>query len=78
MTDSAPPIIEVRDLHFAYGKRPVLKGVNLRVPKGKVTAILGASGSGKTTLLQLVAGSLKPQRGTVEAFGKNVHTLEQE
>jgi len=78
MTDSAPPIIEVRDLHFAYGRRPVLKGVTLRVPRGKVTAILGASGSGKTTLLQLVAGSLKPQRGTVEVFGQPVHALQQE
>jgi len=78
MTDPAPPIIEVRDLHFAYGRRPVLKGVTLRVPRGKVTAILGASGSGKTTLLQLVAGSLKPQRGTVEVFGQPVHALPQQ
>jgi phospholipid/cholesterol/gamma-HCH transport system ATP-binding protein len=71
-------LIEVRDLHFAYGKRPVLRGISLAIPRGKVTAILGASGSGKTTLLQLVAGSLKPDRGTIQVFGQNVHQLDQE
>ena len=77
---SSPPdsLIEVHDLHFAYGKRPVLRGIDLSIPRGKVTAILGASGSGKTTLLQLVGGSLKPDRGSVEVFGKPVHELGQE
>lgn len=78
MSATPPSIIEVRDLYFSYGRRAVLKGVNLSVPRGKVTAILGASGSGKTTLLQLVGGSLKPQRGTVEVFGKPVNSLDQD
>ncbi|APV48697.1 ABC transporter ATP-binding protein [Betaproteobacteria bacterium GR16-43] len=75
---NSEPLIEVQDLHFGYGKRPVLKGVSLRIPRGQVTAILGASGSGKTTLLQLIAGSLKPQRGSVRVFGQDVHALSQE
>jgi phospholipid/cholesterol/gamma-HCH transport system ATP-binding protein len=71
-------LIEVRDLHFAYGKREVLKGLELDIPRGKVVAILGASGCGKTTLLQLIGGALKPARGTVTVCGENVHELDAE
>jgi len=55
-------LIEIRDLHFAYGKRPVLKGLELDIPKGKVVAILGAHRSaGQTTLLQLIGGGAGPR-----------------
>lgn len=69
-------LIEVRDLHFAYGKRVVLKGLELDIPKGKVVAILGSSGCGKTTLLQLIGGALAPARGTVKVCGHDVHELD--
>jgi len=69
-------VVEVRGLRFAYGKRPVLEGIDLDIPRGKVTAILGASGSGKTTLLQLIGGALQPAAGEVRAFGHAVHALE--
>ena len=69
-------LIEVRDLHFAYGKREVLKGLELDIPKGKVVAILGSSGCGKTTLLQLIGGALAPARGTVKVCGHDVHELD--
>ncbi len=72
------PIIQVRDLHFSYGKRSVLKGIDLEIPKGKVSAILGASGSGKTTLLQLIGGALKPTRGSVRVCGQVVNDLDPE
>lgn len=78
MENAAAPLIEVEDLHFAYGRRPVLRGIRLAIPRGKVTAILGASGSGKTTLLQLIGGSLKPARGNIKVFGKPVHELDQD
>jgi len=77
MSTSPASLIEVRDLHFSYGKRAVIRGIDLTIPPGKVTAILGASGSGKTTLLQLIVGMLRPDRGTVHVFGKPVHELEQ-
>ena len=76
---SAPEnLIEIRDLHFAYGRRAVLRGIDLDIPPGKVVAILGTSGSGKTTLLQLIGGSLKPSRGQVNVFGSRVSELTQE
>ena len=70
-------LVEVRDLHFAYGKRKILKGINLSIPKGKVVAILGASGVGKTTLLRLIGGQLRPDRGAVTIAGKVVHELDE-
>jgi phospholipid/cholesterol/gamma-HCH transport system ATP-binding protein len=78
MTKMAEPhnLVEIRDLHFAYGRRPVLRGVNLDIPRGKVVAILGTSGSGKTTLLQLMGGLLTPARGTVTVCGEDVHALD--
>jgi phospholipid/cholesterol/gamma-HCH transport system ATP-binding protein len=70
------PLVQVRGLRFAYGRRAVLKGVDLDVPRGKVSAILGTSGSGKTTLLQIMGGLLKPDAGTVRICGEDVHALD--
>ncbi len=69
-------IIEVRGLAFGYPGRPILKGIDLDIPRGKVVAILGASGSGKTTLLQLIGGALKPAAGTVRVCDQVVHDLD--
>ncbi len=69
-------LIEIRDLHFAYGKRQVLSGLELDIPRGKVVAILGTSGCGKTTLLQLIGGALRPAKGTVKVCGEDVHALD--
>jgi len=69
-------LIEIRDLHFAYGKRQVLSGLELDIPRGKVVAILGTSGCGKSTLLQLIGGALRPAKGTVKVCGEDVHALD--
>ncbi|MBK6742187.1 MAG: ABC transporter ATP-binding protein [Hydrogenophilales bacterium] len=68
-------LIEIRDLHFAYGTRAVLGGIDLDIPKGKVTAILGGSGCGKTTLLRLIGGQTRPAAGHVKLAGQVVHEL---
>lgn len=63
-------VIEIKDLHFSYNRRPVLKGINLRLEKGCFTALIGPNGGGKTTLLKLMLGLLKPDQGTVRVLGK--------
>ena len=69
-------LIEMDDVHFSYNHRQILKGLSLRMPRGKIVAILGASGCGKTTLLKLIGGQLQPARGTVKLAGQNVHALD--
>jgi len=64
--------IELRNVTFAYGKRPVLKNINLRIPRGELVAIMGGSGSGKTTLLRLISGQYRPQEGEVLVDGRDV------
>jgi iron(III) transport system ATP-binding protein len=64
--------LEVRDVRKAYGERAVLKGVDLTVPEGTLTAILGSSGSGKTTLLRIVIGFVAPDGGVVSIGGTSV------
>lgn len=76
MPQSAETLVSIKDLHFAYGERKVLNGINLNIQRGKVVAILGVSGSGKTTLLRLMGGQLKPQRGSVRVAGQVVHELD--
>ena len=68
-------LLEVSDLHFSYENNPVLKGVNLVVPRGKIVAILGVSGCGKTTLLRQMGGQLRPASGRVTFNGEVIHEL---
>ena len=58
-------MIEVKDLWKSFGTLDVLKGVNLKVEKGEIVAIVGKSGAGKTTLLQIIGTLDKPTRGEV-------------
>jgi len=57
-------MVVLRDLHFGYGDRPILEGVTLEVPCGKITALMGASGGGKTTVLRLIGGQYKAHSGS--------------
>ncbi len=68
-------LIEVNDLHFAYGPHKVLKGINLTIPRGKVIGIMGPSGCGKSTLLRHFTGQLRPAQGAVKFMGKVLHEL---
>src|SRR5512142_2853592 len=73
---AAENIVEIRNLRFSYGSRPVLRDVSLTIRRGQIAAILGTSGSGKTTLLQLMGGSLRPARGRVVVCNRNVPELD--
>ena len=65
-------LVELRDVVFGYGQRVVLDGVSLAVPRGKVTALMGASGGGKTTVLRLIGGQQRAQSGQVLFDGRDV------
>lgn len=71
-SSSAPPLVQLRNVTFGYGERVVLRDVSLTVPRGKVTALMGASGGGKTTVLRLIGGQARAQQGQVLFDGQDV------
>jgi phospholipid/cholesterol/gamma-HCH transport system ATP-binding protein len=71
-------VVNIDNVDFAYGKRAILKGISLTVPKGKVVAIMGGSGCGKTTLLRLIGGQIKASSGRVNVNGLDVATLDRD
>jgi len=75
---SSQALVEIRDVNFSYDSRPILKGINMTLPKGKVIAIMGGSGCGKTTLLRLIGGALKPDKGYVKVDGQEIQALSQQ
>ena len=70
-----PNLVEIRDLQFGYNDRPLLSGLTMNFPRGKVVAVMGGSGSGKTTVLRLIGGQLRAQSGSVQVNGEEVGTL---
>ena len=72
MSAEPPPVVELRDVHLAFGETKVLGGVNLCVTERARLTVLGQSGSGKSTLLRLVLGILRPTAGTVFFKGRDV------
>lgn len=69
-------IVEIDGLSFAYDKRPILHGINMRIPKGKVVAIMGSSGCGKTTLLRVIGGAVRPTAGVARVLGRDTSALD--
>ena len=72
-TDTTDSLVRVRSLRFAFGPKVIYDGIDLDIVRGKITAILGPSGTGKTTLLRLIGGQWRPNAGTIEFDGINVH-----
>jgi phospholipid/cholesterol/gamma-HCH transport system ATP-binding protein len=68
-------VVEVRDVHYALGGRPIFAGLDLTVRRGRITAVMGPSGTGKTTLLKLITAQAGADRGQVLVFGQDVATL---
>lgn len=75
-TSSQGPLVELRDIRFGYGERVILDGISLTVPRGKVTALMGASGGGKTTVMRLIGGQYRAQSGSLTFDGQEVATLD--
>ena len=59
-------------------RRPVLRGIDMTIPRGKVVAIMGGSGCGKTTILRLIGGQLQPQAGRVLVAGQSVPDMDRD
>jgi phospholipid/cholesterol/gamma-HCH transport system ATP-binding protein len=68
-------VIDVRDVHYAVGSRPIFEGLDIQVRKGKITAIMGPSGTGKTTLLRLITSQSHAQQGQVLVWGSDVKAM---
>ena len=75
MHQQADNLVEVRGMTFSRGDRLIFEDINLTVPRGKVTAIMGPSGIGKTTLLRLIGGQLVPDSGEIWFDGDNIPAL---
>jgi phospholipid/cholesterol/gamma-HCH transport system ATP-binding protein len=71
-------LVECRNLCFGYGQRRILDDVSFTIPRGKVTALMGASGGGKTTTLRLIGGQVKPQSGQLLFDGQDVGAMKQD
>lgn len=73
---SDQPMVELQQVCFGYGERQVLRNVSLKVPRGKLVAIMGGSGCGKTTILRLIGGQLRPSSGSLVVDGQSVPQLD--
>ncbi len=71
----APSVVSIRGLERSFGDNHVLRGVDLDIPERKVTVVIGGSGSGKSVLIKHITGLLRPDRGHVSVFGKDLQTL---
>jgi phospholipid/cholesterol/gamma-HCH transport system ATP-binding protein len=81
VSPTCPTEIAVRLTGVSFGydpKRPVLRGIDLAIPRGRLVAIMGGSGCGKTTILRLIGGQLRAQAGTISVAGEDVAALDRE
>lgn len=68
-------LVEIRDLHYSREDRVIFSGINIDIPKGKITAIMGPSGTGKTTVLKLLSKQLYPTRGSIKVEGEEITAM---
>ena len=75
-SDSTTPVISIRNLSKSFNKKDfILNDLNLNIPKGKITIIIGFSGTGKSVLLKLIFRLIKPSSGKIEVFSKDIWNL---
>lgn len=66
------PFISVRGLEKAFGRKPILRGIDLDIRKGETMVVLGGSGEGKSVMLRHLNGLLRPDRGEVVVDGEHL------
>src|SRR5262245_66013135 len=69
----AEPLLRLAGLHTHIGQYHILQGVDLAVPQGELTVLLGRNGAGKTTTLRTIMGLWKPNRGTITFAGRSIN-----
>ncbi len=69
-TDNTSAVVRIQDLSKRRGKQMALDGVSMQIERGRVFGLIGPNGAGKTTMIKILLGLLRPDRGTVEVFGK--------
>ncbi|GJG97119.1 ABC transporter ATP-binding protein [Cupriavidus pauculus] len=76
---TGPNVVELGDVDFAYaeGDKPILSGLSMRFPRGKVVAVMGGSGCGKTTVMRLIGGMVRPRSGRVTFNGADIDAMDQ-
>src|SRR5690606_18050789 len=72
MQNQLDQYVQIRGLSFSRGERLIFDNVDIDIPRGKVTTIMGPSGTGKTTLLKLIGGQLRPDRGHILIDGQDI------
>jgi branched-chain amino acid transport system ATP-binding protein len=72
---SGAPLLEVEELHVAYGQVEAVRGVSLRVDEGQIVTLIGPNGAGKTSILSALAGLVRPRAGRVRLGGADVTGL---
>src|SRR6185369_17468153 len=65
-------MIQLTNLHKAFGNQKVLNGLNLTIPAGQITAVIGPSGEGKSVLLKHIIGLMRPDSGQIEVDGESI------
>jgi phospholipid/cholesterol/gamma-HCH transport system ATP-binding protein len=73
--NQSAPIVDIRNLDYSVTARPVFAGLDIQIPRGKITAVMGPSGTGKTTLLRLITGQVLADGGTIEVAGENMRAI---
>lgn len=66
-------IIEINNVSFAYGRESVLENISLNIHQGDYIGLIGPNGAGKTTLFKIILGLLKPKKGSIRLFGKDIN-----
>ena len=69
------PIVEIRQLGYAVNGRPIFDGLDMDIPPGRVSAVMGPSGTGKTTLLRLITGQVRADTGSIQVAGEDMRTV---
>jgi phospholipid/cholesterol/gamma-HCH transport system ATP-binding protein len=74
VNNAAAAVVDIHNLGYAIGGRPIFAGLDMTIPRGGITAVMGPSGTGKTTLLRLITGQARADSGSITVAGQDMRT----